>query len=463
MKMTRSSHNQIKLQNVIFYLLFIGMIILFGYLSKTYKFEADWTFGNRNTLSETSQTLLGKLDQPLKFIAYVPDDPVLHEELSKLVDKYKRFKADSTIEFVNPDLEPAKAKNAGIAYTGQLALHLGKRHEIIETTDEQTIMEALQRMSRSSERLVVFIEGHKERDPFGQQSSGMIKLTNGLQRKGFKVQPHNLLRTQSIPDNTDILVIASPEKDLLEGEVNIIKDYIKKGGKLLWLHDPDSSESLKPLADQLGINIYKGTVVDSNIELQKMLGIKNAAAIAVIDYGKSKITKSIDAQTLFPFSSMIEEDFDAKVRSDINWEYDAFLTSMPSSWLETGETDSGTITFDAAQDDIQGPIPLALSLKKKLNNDNEKAGEQRIIVMGDSDFMLNSFIGYGSNLDLANNIFNWLSNDDNLIDIKSQTAKDIRLEISDRVLISLSLFFLILLPLALLTTGVLIWMRRRKA
>lgn len=463
MKMTHSSHNQIKWQNVIFYMLFIGIILVLGYFSKVYKFESDWTFSNRNTLTETTQTLLATLDKPLKFVAYVPDDPVLHKELSKLVNKYKRFKADSSIEFVNPDLEPAKAKNAGIEYTGQLALHLGNKHEIIETTDEQTIVTTLQRLNRDSERFVIFLEGHKERDPFSPQSTGMTKLLSALKKQGFKVQPHNLIRTQSIPDNTDILVIAAAQAAVPEGELKIIQTYVKNGGHLLWLQDPDSTDTLTPLADQLGIIIHKGTVVDSNIELQQMLGIQNAAAIPVIDYGRSKITKNIETATLFPFSCMIEEDFDAKSKDEINGEYDAFLSSMPTSWLETGSLTEGDITFDADKDDIQGPIPLAISLKKKINKENDETTEQRIIIVGDSDFMLNSFIGYGSNMDLAMNIFNWLSADDQLVELKSQTARDIQLDISENVLLSFSLFFLVLLPLGLLITGGVIWMRRRKA
>lgn len=461
--MTQSSHQQIKWQNVIFYILFIGIIVLLGYLGKTYKIEADWTFDNRNTLTDTTQNLLSTLDKPLKFVAYVPDDPVLHEELSKLVDKYRRFKADTHIEFVNPDLEPAKAKNAGIAYTGQLALYLGERHEIIETTGEQTIVSVLQRLSRNAPRFAIFLEGHKERDPFSPQSTGMKKLVDTLQKQGFKIQPHNLLRTQSIPTNTDILVIAAPQTKLLEGELKIIQRYMKNGGKLLWLQDPDSTDSLTPLADQLGIVIHKGTVVDSNIELQQMLGIQNAAAIPVLDYGRSKITKNIETQTLFPFSCMIEEDFDAKGNDDISGEYDAFLSSMPTSWLETGSITEGDITFDADKDDIQGPIPLAISIKKKIKKEDDKTIEQRIIVIGDSDFMLNSFIGYGANMDLAVNMFNWLSADDKLVEIKSQTARDVQLDISEHVLLSFSLFFLILLPLGLLITGALIWIRRRKA
>jgi ABC-type uncharacterized transport system involved in gliding motility auxiliary subunit len=155
----------------------------------------------------------------------------------------------------------------------------------------------------------------------------------------------------------------------------------------------------------------------------------------------------------------------------MTWQYHAFLNTMPSSWLETGDLNSTTLLFEVEKDDKQGPLPLALALTKLTHSESENIEDdshendvqQRIIVIGDSDFLLNAFIGYGANLDLAKNIFNWLGQEDDLLSIPTQIANDIHLDLSDNVLISLSFFFLILLPLALIIIGSLIWIRRRKS
>lgn len=493
MKMTKGSQLQLKLHNILFYAVFIGLLVLLAYGSKIYKFEADWTAGNRNTLTQASQKLLGRLEQPLKLIAYIPDDPALHEELKLVISKYQRFKKNTTLEFVNPDLQPAKAKSAGIIYTGQVAVHLGNKHEIIEAIDEQTILQALHRLSRDKDRVITFITGHGERDPHSPQSTGLSMLTDNLTRLGFKIQTHHLVSTQSVPTNNDILVLAAAKTDLLVGELKLIQDYVKQGGKLLWLHDPDSSQTLMPLADQLGLLVYQGTVIDANQELQQLLGIDNAAVVPVLEYTKSAITKGIETQTLFPFSTMIAEDFDVKGKLDMIWEYHVFLSSLETTWLENGDMVK-VLSFNPEEDERQGPIPLAVSLTRTLanpeqvippqnNSDNTESTknsdkqnaviassdtdgtirEQRIIVIGDSDFLANAFIGYGANLELAKNIFNWLGQDDTLLNIPSQTAQDTRLEISDTLLISLSFFFLILLPLGLIIVGTLIWLRRKKS
>ena len=108
----------------------------------------------------------------------------------------------------------------------------------MDSASEETIGNAIQRMSRGGERLVVFLEGHGERNPLADESTGMSQLVANLQRNGFKIQPHNLVRTQSIPQNASFAVIAAPQQDLLPGEVDVLKKYVEQGGNLLWLQDP---------------------------------------------------------------------------------------------------------------------------------------------------------------------------------------------------------------------------------
>jgi len=474
MKMTKRSHLFIRLQNALFYILFIVVIGLLAWLGKTYHKSVDLTAGKRNTLSDATQQILSRIDKPLELIAYVPDDATIHVALKNLVGKYQRFKSDISLEFVNPDLDPARAKADGIHYSGQVLIKLGNKSETVNSVAEQNIVNVLQRLSREKPRLVVFLEGHDERSILDDKSSGMDQLAGVLESKGFSFQPHNLIRTQNIPQDASFVVIAAPQKDYLEGEVKIIKDYVSKGGNLLWLHDPGaksgSSDSplhgLDDIEQQLGLEIQEGTLVDANQDLQAMLGIKHPAAIAVIDYSDLEITSDLSAHTLFPFATAILQDAlkpDSASESEISWQYTPFLSTLATSWLETGEI-QGNVKFDA-ESDKPGPLTMGMALTRSLTNegtgqDNQK--EQRIIVVGDSDFMINSFIGQGSNLELASNIFNWLSADDDLLSIKSASATDTRLELSKNELYGSALFFLLILPLGLFIFGLLRWLRRRK-
>jgi len=478
--MTKRSHLYIRLQNVLFYILFLIIVGLLAWLGKTYNKTIDVTAGKRNSLSESTQQLLSRLDKPLTLVAYVPDDAKMHVALKKLVDKYKQYKSDIALDFINPDLDPERAKADGIQYSGQLLLKLGDKSEKTNSVDEQNIVNLLQRLSRDKPRLAVFLEGHDEHSPLDSKSSGMADLAMVLEGKGMSFQPHNLIRTQNIPEQATLLVIASPLKDYLEGEVKIIKEYIKKGGNLLWLHDPGSLKGLDDIEQQLGLEIHEGTLLDANPDLQAMLGIKHPAAIAVIDYGDIEITKDLSAHTLFPFATAILQDpLEQKDNeSKIRWRYQPFLSTLPTSWLESGEI-QGNVKFDD-EDDKPGPLTMGMVLTRDLANNGDSEAidpvemiegsrhstirdkQQRIVVIGDSDFMQNNFIGQGSNLELASNIFNWLSVDDDLLSIKPAIVRDTKLQMPLWGLYGSAIFFLLVLPVGLLVVGLVRWYLRRK-
>lgn len=456
MKMTKKAHRWLGLQNGIFYILLIVSVALFAFLSREFKFQSDWTYGERNSLSESTQTLLQGLDEPLSFTAYVPDDPALHEQLRRLISRYQAIKSDIQLEFVNPDLHPKRAELDSIQYSGQMVIRLGQKQELVEATAESVIANALQRMSRGSERLVVFIEGHGERKPLATESTGMSKLVETLENSGFRIQPHQLVKTQSIPENARFVVLAAPKTALLAGEVAVLVDYVKQGGNLLWLHDPSDMKGLDKLAELLHITISQGTVVDANEQLQAMLGIKHPAVLPVVNYGRSAITEKVKTQTFFPFAAMVSQDV-MSMDEGIKWTTTPFLTSFDHSWLET-DSIVEQVTYDDTQGDILGPIIIGMSLER----DTAEQAKQRIAVIGDSDFMLNSFIGFGANLDLSIQLFNWLSDDDNLLGVSTVSAPDTQFEMDQTMGALLALFFLLVLPLLLLGAGLFIWFRRRR-
>jgi ABC-type uncharacterized transport system involved in gliding motility auxiliary subunit len=93
---------------------------------------------------------------------------------------------------------------------------------------------------------------------------------------------------------------------------------------------------------------------------------------------------------------------------------------------------------------------------------------QRIVVVGNGNFLANTFIANGGNLDLGINIINWLAGDDSLITIQPKPLKDVNMIIPDsnsgRVL-AWFVFngFQYFIPLIFVIAGMVVWWRRRKA
>ena len=460
MRVTRKSRLLLRSQSWGFVIVFLAIIGLVAWLSTRYVYQADWTYGHRNSLSTSSVKLLGTLTGPLTFTAYVRDNAELRDAIRRFVGKYQHVKQDITLTFINPDTDPQAARSAGVTANGELVVGYQGRTAKLTQISEVNVTNAIERIAHSASDFVVFLTGDGERNPLGQHNFDLGDFGTQLTQKGFKVETLNLAVTPSIPDNTAVLVIAGPQANLLPGAVNITAGYLKRGGNLLWLGDPGSLYGLEPLAQDLGISFGKGTIVDPDSQL---FGIADPSVILVAKYNtSSSITRGFNTATLFAGATSLSTD------PGTPWQADNFLESLPRSWLETGKLD-GNVKFDPGHGDKQGPLPIGVSLTREIKpppaskDGEQKAIEQRVVVTGDGDFLSNAYLNNGGNLLLGLNIFNWLAHENSFININPEAAPDRTLTLSKSSQTLISLGFLFLIPLGLIVVGIIIWSRRRRA
>ncbi len=460
MRINNKIRIQLRLQNVLFLLLLLTIIGLLGWLSQRYSYQADWTANRRNTLSEASIKLLKRMPGSIHITAFASDSQLLptRRKIRGLIERYQRNKPDIRLHFVNPNTEPDRVRSEGITVDGELIVEYQNRREHIKKLNEETLTNTLQRLLRSSEQKIVFISGHGERKPHGKANQDYSLFIKGLASKGIRASSLSLNNKPEIPADTSMLVIASPQVNYLPGEVNILLNYLKKGGNLLWLHDPGSVHGLGRLAKSLGISFVPGTIVDPTTQ---MLGISDPSFALVTHYGHHPVVAGFNYMTIFPHAAGLDQ-FEVN-----NWKATVLLQTVARSWSETSKLE-GNISFDKGSD-TPGPLVIGFALTRpqpngdKTSRKSDSKGEkQRVIVLGDGDFISNTYLGNQGNQDLGYNIINWLSHDDNFISIPATTAHDTQLVLAKRTWALLGLVFLIVLPVILLTSGMVIWLKRRK-
>ncbi|GMQ96813.1 MAG: Gldg family protein [Gammaproteobacteria bacterium] len=457
MRIDPASRLRIRIQGIVFYVLVAAVVGLLGWLSMKHTFEWDFSVGKRNTLSMPSQTLLARMQGPLEIIAYArPSNTITRDIIRELVEKYQRYKPDITLQFKNPDSAPQEVRDLGITMDGELLVRYENRSERVRQQNEQRLSNALFRLMRQQQRWIVFLKGHGERRFDTEANHDMGDFGRELKRKGLILQDTNLAKTQSVPGNTSVLVIASPQVDLLPGEIDLIQQYIEAGGNLLWLTEPGPQHGLEAVAEQLALSILPGVVVDASTQL---FGITNPTFALVADYEPHPVTRALSSFTIFPESAAIEH------AQESDWQSQRLLATLSRSWTETGAL-SGEIRFDEANNERAGPLSIGLALTRTLDapsdDNNAKTREQRIVVIGDGDFLTNRYVGNGANLDLGLSVIQWLAHDDQLLDIPARTSPDLTLDLSRNAAIIISIGFIVILPLGLLVAGITIWLRRRK-
>lgn len=462
MKINARKHLEIRLQNLAFTLLFLGVIGLLGWLSTRYSAQFDWTAGGRHTLSEASAKILELFPGPVKITAYAREEKALRERIVEQVGRFQRHKKDLSLDFVNPDTQPDQAREQGIAERGEMRVEYQGRNEEIMEPSESAIANALQRLAHTKEQHIVFLEGHGERSPKGQANFDLGQFGEELGRKGIRISLVNLAVTPAIPDNTDVLVLASPKVNLLPGEVAQIQDYLKRGGNLWWMANPGDLHGLAPLAQQLGLRFLPGTVVDASTQL---LGIDDPTFALVAEYPPHPLTQGFTAMTVFPTAAALEK------LGDSGFERTPFLSTVRRSWTETGPIQD-KIKFEAEKGEHEGPLQIGYALTQAKPGaprpepgkpaPEEKAAEQRVIVIGDGDFLANTYLGNGGNLNLGLNIIHWLSQNEQFINVPAKTAADKSLNLSNIASVTIAVGFLLLLPVALFGSGARIWFTRRR-
>jgi len=453
MQVTRTSRRQLQLQNLVFILGLLIVTGLLAWLSTRYSTEADWTRGGRNTLSLDSRQLLDEMPDAIHITAFATENDVVREHIRDLIGRYQRYKPGVSLLFVNPDADPERTRDLGITLDGELLIAYQGRSEKIQSLSEQSLTNALLRIARQKQRKVIFLSGHGERDPDGQANHDFGQFGKLLKQKGIELTTLNLAENPDIPGDTNLLVIADPRVSLLTGEVHLLNNFVKQGGNLLWLAEPGATAGLEPLAETLGVEFLPGVVVDATTQL---FGIENPAFAIIPSYPVHPITRDMSSLTLFPQAAALE------VEAPEDWQAEALLTTLDRSWTEIGPI-SGTIKFDEDSDERMGPLDIAyvFTRDRKPANADEAGGEQRVVVIGDSDFLSNTYLGNAGNVDLGLKLFNWLNHDDQFIAITARTAGDVSLELSRLVQTVIAFGFLFGLPLILLVSGVGIWWRRR--
>lgn len=447
MKISPHLHHRLYYQSLLITLILLALLFALAWLSSRYRIQFDWTINSSNSLSEQSQKVLDKLQGPIEITAYIDDDKTLRNKIKRITEHYTHYKPDTHVTFINPVNNPQKTRELGIGKEGALTVTYQGRTENLTVIDESALTNALLRLANAEDRWVTFLTGHGERSPNGKANHDLASFGEDLEQRNIKRVRLNLSQIPAIPDNSSVLVIAGPRVPMLDGELEIILDYIGDGGNLLWLIDPESPLP-QILAEQLGIEILPGTLIDTN---SRLYGVDDPSFVIVSEYSPHALTKNLAAMTVYPVTAALT------MRNRSDFHATPILTSVARSWTETGPL-SGTIRFDADTAEREGPLTFGFALTRQIGNK-----QQRIVVIGDGDFLSNTYIGNVGNRDMGLRIISWLAHDDRFIDIPSKIAPDRQLQLDRQVMAIMAFSFLIVFPAVLIGWGLIIWRKRKRS
>lgn len=450
-------------------LVFLGILVAVNYISNRQHKRWDLTAAQQFSLSDQTKKILGDLKKPLVVRAFYESQV---QSLRDHLSEYQYASKLVSVEYVDANKEPAKAKTAGITAVPTIILDYEGRTERANQSDEQSLTNALKKVLEGKTKKIYFVQGHGEHDPTASERTGYSGLADALRNDNFEVANLNLAQEGKVPDDASVIAVAGPKTDYFPPEVDALRTFLKKGGKLLLFIDPVDKPEAAPLttlialAKEWGVTIGNDVVVDVS-GVGRMIGAGPEVPIAMPAAGGGHpITADFRLMTAFPFArsvTPIEGGTDGHVPQKV-------LETSPRSWGKTdlkGLFGAKELALNADQGDKAGPVPIAVAVTGTAPDAPAPAtpdapkSEARVVIVGDSDFAANNALGIQGNKDLALNMANWAAQQDSLIAIRPHDAQDRRIQLTDDQSQRIVWIALALIPGLLLANGVRVWWRRR--
>jgi len=444
--------------------IFLAILVVVNILASTHPVRKDLTEGGLFSLSNQSQKVLDSLKEDVQVLAFFQAGK--GTKLEDLLKNYANYSSRFTYEFIDPVQHPEKASQHEVTVSDILVVKCGERETKIPGSMEEDITNAILKIANPDQKKIRFLTTHGERELDGEEEQGYIVAKKALENENYEVLPIEIYMLEDVPQDTKVLVVASPEKPLEQNELDAIERYIHRGGNALFLMDPGSSPGLDVFLKKWGVEVGSNVVVDQVFRL--FYGPALGVDPVVASYGAHDITKDFEGQTLFHMARSVDlaDSMPAGVSGV------SLAKTSQSSWAET-ELDRFFAKSEVArtEEDLDGPVSIAVALTvegqaatgEEGHEEEEAAGatQARVAVFGDADFIDNMHIPKMYNADLFLNTVNWLAEEEELISIRPKATRGSRVLMTPQETRDIFYMSVLILPEALLLFGLAIWWRRR--
>jgi ABC-type uncharacterized transport system involved in gliding motility auxiliary subunit len=435
----------------------LAVLVAANWLANRHNFTHDTTSNKRFSLAEQTIKVVKDLKTDVKITYF--DRTTDFARAKDLLDRYDILSTKLSVEYIDPEKQPHVAKQYGVRTTGTIFIDANAKREEARSLTEEELTSALIRALKSGVRNVCGIAGSDEHSFDEAGGDGFSRIKELLEKNNYKTRTIRLLENPEIPQDCTIVVIGGPRHDYIQPVIDSLRKYFLGGGKLLVMLDPPLAGGKRDIAEnaalakqleEWGVTLNKNLVLDTS-GIGRLWGLSEAVPLGT-SYESHVIVRDLrEVATAFPLARSVE------AKSAANFTAEKLLSTSANSYA-TDNLSSPAIKLNPDKDK-KGPFALAAAATSNLSSgDKPKA---RLVVVGSSSFMSNSFLGFAGNRDLSMNIFNWLSADEDLISIRPKDPQDRRLNLSRRGMNLLFYSSLLGLPLLVLAAGMSVWWKRR--
>ncbi len=436
--------------------------------------EIDVTGSGKYTVSEEAKEALGELKQPVSVYCVGTKemlDSYEEKELSNTLESFDALSKNLKVVYKDPSKEPSfveKYTDSSLG-VGSLIIESGERFKVLNsydlyesTVDYQTysqirtgydgegqIISAIGFVTTGVLPKLYCITGHGE-----VPLSSYTALERTITKNNIETAEINLMKEEAFPEDASAILILGPTSDYSEDDVKKLEKYLKEGGRAIIALDytEEGTPRLDALLEKYGLTHINGIVMEGDSQY-----MYQTPMYLLPEVHEGVMTEKLIASRLL---ALVPESsaFRRKEDTDETLNVSAALTTSDLSYAKTDVT--GATTGDKEAGDEEGPFDIADYVKKEENGKLTKLA----VFAADTLFadMVNETVG-GANVSMVSEALKDMIEVDGLttdIPVKSLTGGHIA--VSFGAAIVWGLFFVLIIPGAILIMGIVIWMKRRK-
>ncbi len=425
----------------------------------------DVTHEKLYSLTEQTKTYVGALQEDVT-IYVLANEENMDELVVQTLERYKGISDHIKVEYIDPAVNPkfATQYTEETVSSGSLIVVSDKANKVLDyntlyeissdyysytstTTGydaEGRITSAIAYVTSESAPKVYNITGHGELEWEASYKSA-------IEKENVQYEDIRLLNYETIPEDAACIIINAPTSDLSKDDADKVLAYLKNGGKAIvttaWTEEPLTN--FESILDYYGISLVDGMVVEGSVYNYYMYPI-----VLIPDMQYDGVTASLyDSYSIL---MQIAKGLVTNENADDSVEITTLLSTSDSAYSKTDVKNS----YDKEEGDIEGPFALGMRAVK-----TEGETESTLYVYSSEGlFTENSdqFVS-GANLQLFTNTLSTLVEHEATVSIPVKEYDLSYLTMTQGQILFLAVVTTMILPLVILITGLIVWIRRRNA
>jgi ABC-2 type transport system permease protein len=380
----------------------------------------------------------------------------------EMFDKYKVV-SDESLLVIDYQGRNKTVKASEMADIDQSGMAFGQGPRVTAFKGEQAITSAMMDLVEGKKNVVGYVVGHNEPPIKGPGRSPISVLKTFIENENVKFQELNLYNVGAIPANIKAIIINGPQYDFSDREMNLLRNFWNKQGRILFLIDPAAkTPKLDAFLDQLGVKVN-----DDRLMAFLRTGIEEIALTKDVQghfLGDSPITKRLAGVEALFFGGTSSLTLQPQRVRAANIRLEPLIQAQKGYFAEHDydTQDQAKLQADANKSG-SAPLTIGVSIERGGSADERvQMNSARMVAVSNATFVQDKALTQDQQaLDFMSGSIDWLLSREQLIGIAPKVPQILTFTLDPNALRAVRWILLVLIPLTFVVLGTAVWWRRR--